>query len=80
MNQIQLINAVRVWERRLEIENEKRRNEQVQPYANAQAELQRLCEENKPLKKRIFKPKRERQPFSPCYNQESYIPKYTKTV
>lgn len=46
---IHLINTVRIWERRLEIEREKQQNAQNSSYSSSLAEPERLCKVRKPV-------------------------------
>ena len=73
MDHIHLINTIRSWERRLEIESEKQKNSQISSYSDSLAELQRLHKESKAIFARINKPKRDHQPVCCGYTQESYL-------
>jgi hypothetical protein len=62
MNQ-NLITSVLVWERGLEVEEERRRTQQREPIANYLAPVQRLMpRERKPLLARLFKPRQQPAP------------------
>lgn len=62
MFQTQLITSILSWERRLEIEQEKRKNGRREPYVNYLAEVQSPRKERKPLSARRSKPGEEHQP------------------
>lgn len=70
MFQTQLINTVLEWERRLEIENEKRKNHRFEPYVNFLAKVHPCRKERKSSFARIFRRSRVRQPVYDCYVQE----------
>ncbi len=70
MFQIQLINTVLEWEKRLEIEDEKRKNHRFEPYVNFLAKVQPCRKERKPLFKRVSQPGEVQQPAQGCYAQE----------
>ena len=67
MSHIHLINTVRIWERRLEIEREKQKNAQKSSYSSFLAELERLRKMRKPVFARFTKPKRDLQPGCCAY-------------
>lgn len=73
MNQIQLINATRVIERRLEMERESNRNRRVRSYAEALAELQRLQAESKSRHRRFSKSEIKKKTVYCHKAQESYL-------
>jgi hypothetical protein len=73
MDQIHLINAVRIWERRLEIERERQKNAQKSSYASSVAELEHLREVRKPVFARFTKPKRDRRPVCRVYTRGSCL-------
>ncbi len=62
MGQIQLINSVFEWERRLEIEDERRQNHRSEPYVNYLAPPQSCRTERKPFFARFFQQGKESQP------------------
>ena len=67
MFQTQLINAVLDWERRLEIEDEKRKNHRYEPYVNYLAEPQRPPQERKSILAWVLNLAKGRQPVHHCY-------------
>ncbi len=73
MFQTQLIQQVVEWERRLEIEDERRENHRGEPYANYLAEVRPMRNERKSMLARILNLGRGRrtvQAENPCYSQE----------
>ena len=70
MFQIQLINTVVEWERRLEIEEEKRKNHRPEPYTDFPTDPQPCRKERKSIFAWIFSLGRDRQPVYCCYAQE----------
>ena len=62
MFQSPLITAVLDWERRLEIEDERRKNHRYEPYMNFLAPLPPFRRERKSIFARIFKPAKDPQP------------------
>jgi hypothetical protein len=71
MFQTPLINAVLDWERRLEIEDEKRKSQRYEPYVNYLAKPQGTRKERKSIFAWIFRIGREdRQPADPRYAQQ----------
>jgi hypothetical protein len=73
MGYIHLINTVRIWERRLEIEREKQKNAQKSSYSSSLAELERLRKVRKPVFARFTKPKRGLQPVCCAYTRGSCL-------
>jgi len=69
MFQNQLINTVLVWERKLEIDDEKRKNHRYEPYANFLAPIQPYPKERKSILARIFNPGRDRQSTQSCVQE-----------
>lgn len=61
MIQSQLINSVIVWERQLEIEEEKRKNHRFEPCVNYLAAPQPCCKERKPIFARIFQRRKDKE-------------------
>ena len=57
-----MINVALEWERRLEIEDEQRKNHRYEPYVNFLAPVQSGPKEHKSIFAWIFKPSRKRQP------------------
>ena len=74
MNQISLINTVLSWERKLEIEEEIRKNRRVQPerYNDLSEEAQVLQKGNRPFLARIFKPERNNEASHYCCTSENH--------
>ncbi len=70
MFQTQLIFKVVEWERRLEIEEERRKSHQYEPYMNFLAAPQPIRKERKSIFARIFRRSKDRQPVYPCYPPE----------
>ncbi len=77
MFQPNMITQVVEWERRLEFEEEKRKNHRGEPYVNYLAPVEpAACEERKSLFmqviQRILRPAEvpQRQPAYPCYPEE----------
>lgn len=73
MVQIQFINQVLEWERRLEIEDEKRKNARLEPYRELPLEPQPVRMERRSFFSglvRIFQAARDRQPARSSYEQE----------
>ena len=66
MFQTQLINQVVDWERRLEIEEEKQKNQRNAPYVNYLTPVPPCRRIRRSLLARIL----DRQPACPCYMQE----------
>ncbi len=62
MYQNQMINTVLDWERRLEIEDERRKNHRYEPYTNNLAPIQPYRKEHESIFARIFRFGRDRQP------------------
>lgn len=68
MFQPQMINTVLEWERRLEFEEERRRNHRTEPYVNYLAPAQPCREEPRPsIFERLFRPARRRRRDACCY-------------
>lgn len=61
MGEIQLINIVNEWERRREIEDERRENRRTEPYVNYLAAPQSWRKERRSIFARLFQPRKERQ-------------------
>ncbi len=66
MFQIQLINAVVAWERRLEIEEEKQENLKGEPYKDITVVPQPCQKERQSIFVQLFKPGRASQPVYCC--------------
>jgi hypothetical protein len=62
MSSIQLINSVVEWERRIEFDDERRKNHRVEPYVNYLASPQPTQKESKSIFARIFGRAKESQP------------------
>ena len=73
MSNIHLINQVRLWEQRLEIENEKVANLQGKPYTDAFSDPQPVRLERVPFLSWILKKKTRTQSSGCCYRQEELI-------
>jgi hypothetical protein len=75
MFQTQLIQQVVEWERRLEIEDERRENHRGEPYANYLAQVCPIRNERKSMLARILGLGRGRKAARPaecCYAQEPH--------
>jgi hypothetical protein len=70
MDQISLINAVRNWERRLEIEDERRKANRLEPYRELPSDFRPYQEKRESIFVRILKLGRTRQPIPPRYEPE----------
>ena len=73
MDQIHLINTVRIWQRQLEIEREKKENARKSSYTDSLAELERLREPRGPISERWSKRKGDRRPAGRAYPQENCL-------
>ncbi len=70
MEQIQLINSVIEWERRLEFEEERRKNHRSEPYVNYLAPVRSCRKERKSILARILQHRKASQPVYCCYPPE----------
>ena len=72
MIQITLINAVLEWERRLEIEDERRKAYRLEPYRELPIEFEPAQKESGSILARISNLGRNRQPVDHCCAKEYY--------
>ena len=69
MNQIHLINTILNWERRLEIENEKRKAQRSEPYREHQTDFKPYVEKRKAFLSWISKLGKNRRSDNHRYSQ-----------
>lgn len=72
MSQIQLINSVRTWEKRLEIEDEQRKYDHQRFSNGCETILKRTGRDILNPYTKIFQGKRKQQPISCCGSREDW--------
>ena len=70
MSHIHLINTILEWERRLEIEDEKRKTLRREPYRELPTDFEPQKKERSSIFGWISRLGKNRQPITPCYTQE----------
>ncbi len=67
MFQYQMVNTIVGWERRLQVEEEKRKNHRYEPYVNYLAPLERSRQERRSIFTWLLALARRRKPEYPIY-------------
>ncbi len=70
MIQMQLINSIVEWEKRLEYEEKRLENHRFDPYVNYLAAPQPCRKDRKTIFAQIFRRNKYQAPVSPCYREE----------